>query len=53
MDDIVALTARATEAAQINDQGLVKFLEERLKKARQRKNGLLTEYQRHLSSHRC
>lgn len=53
MDGIVALTARATEAAVINDHDLVLVIGERLEKARQHRDDLLAEYKQHIIIHRC
>lgn len=53
MDEIAGLTRRELEAAIANDQDLMIVILARLEKARQHKDLLLAQYQRHTSSHRC
>jgi hypothetical protein len=53
MEDIIALTRREAEAAILNDQDFLKTIEDRLEKARQHKDDLLVEYQRHVATHHC
>jgi len=53
MDDIIALSIREKEAMIAQDLALMKVVRDRLEKTRNRKDSLLIEYQKHITSHGC
>ena len=53
MDDIIALSIRERDAMIAQDLALLKVVRDRLEKARNRKDSLLIEYQKHITSHGC
>jgi hypothetical protein len=53
MDDIISLSIREREAMVAQDLVLMKVVRDRLEKARNRKDSLLIEYQKHITSHGC